>query len=204
MQHPAAEPGPGALVGRLVDIVEQRPPQVRAVATTLLIKALDLGGDQELALITDLVGSDPAAVIIDRDRAAAAGQRLREGLRLGLVRLSATYGEAAVARAMRDHLDTQLARWATTAVDDADNRRRAERFLAWAERPDQLEAAQARGLFAGMGVEEFRRLAETRLRSPVAVETAVELWSSADAVRRELVRQLGEEAIATWQAAQDP
>jgi hypothetical protein len=94
--------------------------------------------------------------------------------------LAANREESAVTRALRDYLATQLERWASRAVDDADNRRRAERFLAWAERPGQLEAAQRRGLFIGMNSEEFRRLADTRVREPVTPETALRLWTQVD------------------------
>jgi hypothetical protein len=154
---------PGELSERLVDLVDRPEPQLRAVATTLLIKALDMPGE-ELCLMESMVASDDAAVMIDTLAAARARNHLRHRLCLRLDELAADHGESQVVRVMRDHLTAQIERWATRAVDDADNRRRAERFLAWAERPGQLRAAQRRGLFAGMDVTEFRRLADTRLR----------------------------------------
>ena len=81
---------------------------------------------------------------------------------------------------MRDHLIAHIDRWATRAVDDADNRRRAERFLAWAERPEQVQAAQRRGLFAGMDADQLRRLADTRVRGPVTPETALDVWTQVE------------------------
>jgi hypothetical protein len=102
---------------------------------------------------------------------------------------------------MRDHLTAQIERWGTRAVDDADNRRRAERFLAWAERPGQLEAAQERGLFAGMSAGEFRRLADTRVRGPVTPETAVNVWAQVEEWLAAVHDSLGDAVLAAWDAA---
>ena len=146
---PSFDGRPGELTDRLLDLLDRPGPQLRAVATTLLIKALDMPGE-ERELMEAMVASDDAAAMIDPVAAAAAGVRLRHGLAARLSVLACEYGEAPVVRTMRDHLLSQVQKWATRAVDDADNRRRAERFLAWAERPGQLEAAQRRGLFAGM------------------------------------------------------
>jgi hypothetical protein len=170
------------------------------VATTLLIKAVDDPG-REGELIEAMVGSDRAAAMIDPVAAAEAGLRLRHGLRDRLRFLAREHGEVTVVRAMRDHLSAQIRRWATRAVDDADNRRRAERLLAWAERPDQLRAAQRRGLFAGMDAEELRRLADTQVRAPVTPETALQLWSLIDVWLTHLEHRLGDAALDAWQRA---
>lgn len=92
-----------------------------------------------------------------------------------------------------------MQRWATRAVDDADNRRRAERFLAWAERPGQLEAAQRRGLFAGMDAAELRRMAEQRVAAPVSAETAVGLWAEVERWTGEVDEQIGDAAVEAWE-----
>ena len=96
---------------------------------------------------------------------------------------------------------SQIERWATRAVDDADNRRRAERFLAWAERPGQLEAAQRRGLFAGMDASELRRLADTRVRGPVSPETALEVWVQVDEWTSAADAALGDTVLTSWESA---
>jgi len=190
----------GELCERLLDAVDDPAPQLRAVATTLLIKAVDDPG-RESELIEAMVGSDRAAVMIDPEAAADAGLRLRRGLGDRLRSLARDHGEATVVRAMRDHLSTQIRRWAARAVDDADNRRRAERLLAWAERPEQLRAAQRRGLFAGMDAEDLKRLADTQVRAPVTPETALQLWSLIDSWLARLEQQLGDPALDAWQRA---
>lgn len=152
----------GELSERLLDMVDRPAPQLRVVATTLLIKALDVPSE-EGTLMEAMVASDDAAAMIDPAAAAEAGLRLRRRLASRLDELSAEHGEAATIRVMRDYLTAQIERWASRAVDDADNRRRAERFLAWAERPEELQAAQRRGLFAGMDAAELRRLADARM-----------------------------------------
>jgi hypothetical protein len=190
----------GELSQRLVDLIDRPEPQLRAVATTLLIKALDMPGE-ELPLMELMVASDDAAVMIDAAAAAQARDQLRRRLSARLEELAAEYGESQVVRVMRDHLTAQIERWGTRAVDDADNRRRAERFLAWAEHPGQLHAAQRRGLFAGMDVTEFRRLADTRLRGPVTPETAVNVWAQVDDWLTAVNDRLGDPVLAAWEAA---
>jgi hypothetical protein len=191
---------PGELSERLLDLVDWPEPHLRAVATTLLIKALDIPGE-EMALMESMVASDAAAVLIDRAAAARAGRHLRCRLGARLQDLAADHGESGVIRAFRDHLSAQIERWATRAVDDADNRRRAERFLAWAERPGQLEAAQRRGLFIGMDADEFRRLAGVMGREPVTAETAVGVWAQVEEWLAAAEERLGDEVLASWETA---
>jgi hypothetical protein len=190
----------GELRDRLLDLVEQPGPQLRAVATTLLIKALDLPGE-EMALMESMVASDDAAVMIDPVAAAQAACHLRSGLSRRLEDLAVSYGESHVVRVMRDHLLAQIEVWASRAVDDADSRRRAERFLAWAERPGQLEAAQRRGLFVGMDAGEFRRLADGRVKGPVTPETALGVWVEVDEWFRTVEERLGDAVLASWENA---
>jgi hypothetical protein len=186
----------------LLDLVDKPGPQLRAVATTLLIKALDTG-DDEPPLIESMVASDGAAYIIDRAAAERAAAFLHDRLAIRLEELAAKSGEPNVVGVMRDHLVAQIERWASRAVDDADNRRRAERFLAWAERPGQLEAAQQRGLFMGMDANDFQRLADTRLRSPVTPETALDVWSQVEEWKRELDAGVGNVVLAEWRSLHD-
>jgi hypothetical protein len=188
----------GELRDRLLDLVDQPGPQLRAVATTLLIKALDVPGE-EMALIEYMVGSDGAAVMIDPVAAAQAARHLRSWLSLRLEELATGYGESHVVRVLRDHLTAQIEIWATRAVDDADSRRRGERFLAWAERPGQLEAAQRRGLFVGMDAGEFRRLAERHVGGPVTPETALAVWVEVDEWLHLVQRRLGDAVLASWE-----
>lgn len=190
----------GELWGRLLDLVDWRGPQLRAVVTTLLIKALDIPSE-EPALMEAMVSSDGAGVLIDPAAAAEAAGYLRSRLSLRLAELSAEHGEANLVRVMRDHLTGQVQRWATSGVDDADNRRRAERLLAWAERPGQLEAAQRRGLFVGMDADELRRLADSRRHGPVTPETALEVWAQADEWMGAVEEGLGDAVLAAWAAA---
>lgn len=185
---------PGELVERLLDLVDRPGPQLRAVATTLLIKAVDVPGD-ETAWIELMVASDDAGAMIDPAAAADAGLRLRAGLADRLGELADEHGEARVVRAMRDHLLAQVRRWAGRAVDDADNRRRAERFLAWAERPEQLRAAQQRGLFAGMDAEELRHMAEARANAEVTPETALAVWAAVESWVAEVDAAIGDAAL---------
>jgi hypothetical protein len=187
----------GELNERLLDLVGRPGPQMRAVATTLLIKAVDVPGE-EIELMEAMVASDQAAVMIDPAAAACSALHLRQRLLDRLAELAEDHGEATVVRAMRDHLTTQIDRWASRAVDDAQNRRRAERFLAWAERPGQLEAAQRRGLFAGLDAAELRRLAGTRVGGAVTPETALGVWVQVDEWRAEVEDRLGDAIIAAW------
>jgi hypothetical protein len=191
---------PGELSERLLDLVDWPEPHLRAVAITLLIKALDLPGE-EMALMEWMVASDAAAVMIDPAAATEARGHLRHRLARRLEDLAAEMEEPVLTRVLRDHLSAQIERWATRAVDDADNRRRAERFLAWADRPGQLEAAQRRGLFLGMDTDEFRRLADLRVREPVTPETAVGLWVQVDEWLRMADERLGEGVLKSWEAA---
>jgi hypothetical protein len=189
---------PGELLDRLLEVVGSAGPQLRAVATTLLIKAIDVP-DEELSLMEAMVASDDAAAMIDPAAAAQAGVELHGRMLGRLGELASAHDEVTVARAMRDYLAGQVQRWATRAVDDADNRRRAERFLAWAERPEQLEAAQRRGLFAGMDAEELRRMAAARAEGPVSPETALSLWSEVQAWLDLLERRVGDRAVEEWE-----
>ena len=148
-----------------------------------------------------MVASDHAAVLIDPAAAARAGRHLRHRLGARLGQLAAELGEPEVARTMREHLAAQIERWGTRAVDDGDNRRRAERFLAWAERPGQLEAAQRRGLFIGMDAQEFRRLADGMGGGPVTPETAVGVWAQVEAWLARAQERLGDEVLASWVSA---
>ena len=191
---------PGELTERLLDVVDRPGPQLRAVATTLLIKAVDVAGE-EASLIEAMITSDDAGAMIDPTGAASAGLRLRDGLGARLEEMAVEYGEPSVVRAMRDHLIAHIDRWATRAVNDADNRRRAERFLAWAERPEQLQAAQRRGLFAGMDADELRRLADTRVRGPVTPETALDVWTQVEDWRTMVQERLGDDVLAQWRSA---
>lgn len=192
----------GELNERLLDLVDRPGPQLRAVATTLLIKALEIPSE-ELGLMEAMVASDRAAVMIDPEAAEQARRRLRDRLAGRLAELAVEHGEVNVARAMRDHLVTQIGRWASRAVDDVDNRRRAERFLAWADRPGQLETAQRRGLFMGMNADEFRRLADTRVRGPVTPETALEVWVEVDAWMAAVDDDLSDAVLSSWRALSD-
>ncbi|MBO0693474.1 MAG: hypothetical protein J2P58_11300 [Acidimicrobiaceae bacterium] len=184
---------PGELIGRLIDTLEGPGPQLRAFATTLLIRALELPLGPG-SLVDAVIGSDRAAALIDPEEAVRARARLREGL-------AESHGEENVVRVMRDHLVTQVQAWAGRAVDDVDNRRRAERFLAWAERPDQLRAAQRRGLFAGMDEGDLRRLAENQVRGPVTPESAVNLWSEVERWLGLVEASLGDPVLAAWRQA---
>lgn len=197
---PQVTGAPGELRDRLLDAVDRTGPQLRAVATTLLIKVIDVPA-QELELMEAMVASDDAAAMIDPVAAASAALQLRSGLAARLDALAVDHGEAVVAATMRDYVAGQVRRWASRAVDDADNRRRAERFLAWAERPGQLAAAQQRGLFAGMDAEDFRRMADSKVRAPVTPETAVDVWSQVDSWLAALAEHIGDEVIAAWRAA---
>jgi hypothetical protein len=191
---------PGELNRRLVAVVNQPGPQLRAVATTMLIKALDLPGD-EGALMEAMVASDAAAAMIDPAAAMAAALQLRGGLTARLDQLASEHGETVVVRSMRNHVTALVERWATRAVDDADNRRRAERLLAWAERPGQLEAAQRLGLFAGMDASDLRRLADNQVRVPVTPETALGVWTEVHDWRAHVETQLGDAVLTMWQEA---
>lgn len=189
----------GELLERLLDAVDAPGPQLRAVATTLLIRAVAAGDGS--ALLEDLVASDDAGAMMDPAEAAAAGLRLRSGLEAAVAAWSAEAGEAAAVAALYEHLGTQARRWAARAVDDADTRRRAERLLAWAERPGQLEAAQRRGLFAGMGPEDLRRMAARQAATPATPEVAVALWAAVEAWLAALDDAVGPAVVEAWRSA---
>jgi hypothetical protein len=148
-----------------------------------------------------MVASDAAAAMIDPVASAVAGAHLRRRLGGRLEKLAVEHGEPVLVAAMRDYVVAQVGRWASRAVDDADNRRRAERFLAWADRPGQLEAAQRRGLFAGMDTAELRRLADTRVRGPVTPETALGLWSEVDGWLAVVEDHIGGAVLDAWRMA---
>lgn len=191
---------PGELIGRLIDVVDAPDAQLRAFATTLLIRALELPLGPG-SLLDAMIGSDRAAALIDAEDAAAARVRLREGLATALDDLAAAHGEEAVVRVMRDHLVTQVRAWAGRAVDDVDNRRRVERFLAWADRPEQLRAAQRRGLFAGMDAGDLRRMAENQTKAPVTPESALGVWAEVERWLSLVEDTVGDGVLAAWQQA---
>ena len=100
----------GELIERLLDVVDRPQPQLRAVATTLLIKAVDIP-DEEMTLMESMVASDEAAVMIDPIAAATARDHLRRRLGTRLWEMAGDHGESAVVRAIRDHLTAQVERW---------------------------------------------------------------------------------------------
>jgi len=189
----------GELVARLVEVAEDPAPQVRAVVTTLLIKGLV--DDDSSSLIELMVRSDGAARIVDGESAEMARSRLHAALSGALFDLAATHGELEVVRAWRDHLVTQMQRWASLAVDDADNRRRAERFLLFANNPSALAAAKRRGFLLGMSAEDLRVLARTRGDEPVSPETAIELWSEHEVWTRRVEALVGEDVLRDWESS---
>ncbi|HTW97961.1 MAG TPA: hypothetical protein VMD59_04250 [Acidimicrobiales bacterium] len=193
----------GELLDRLLDLLDVPGPQLRAVVTTLLVTGLDPPGGAG-PLLDAMVASDDAAAMIDPGAAAEAALRLRAGLRSVLDAAAAGQDESSVVRTLRDYLLGQVERWATRSVDDADTRRRAERFLAWAERPELLAAAQSRGLFVGMDADELRVLAARQASTPVSAETALQLWSEAERWRSSVEASLGDEVLEAWQQKRPP
>ena len=189
----------GELLARLLDVAEDPAPQVRAVVTTLLIKGL--ADDESARLIELMVRSDGAARIVNGEAAEVARSRLHSTLTSALSALALDHGELEVVRAWRDHLLTQMDRWASRAVDDADNRRRAERFLLFANNPSALAAAKRRGFLIGMSAEDLRALARKRGEGPVAPETVIELWSEHEAWRRRVDTLVGEDVLELWSSA---
>ena len=184
----------GELVERLLDTADDPAPQVRAVVTTLLIKGLV--DDDASALIALMVRSDGAARIVDPEVAETAYLQLRGRLAVALSELVGAHNEPQVVRAWRDYLLSQMERWASRAVDDADNRKRAERFLLFADNPAALAALpKRRGFLLGMSAHDLRVLAETRGTEPVSPETATGLWAEHEAWRRRVVDLLGEETF---------
>jgi phage FluMu protein gp41 len=193
---------PGELVERLVDAADDPSPQIRAVVTTMLIKSLDLPDASEA--ISQMVRSDAAAMIVDRVGAERAKAELDGLLVAALLELSVAHGEAAVIRAWRSYLLAQMDRWAATAVDNADNRRRAERLLVLAEHPVALASAQRRGFLEGLTSEDVRALARTRVEGPVSPETATTLWAQRDAWLQRLDERVGERVVAAWERLAKP
>ena len=187
---------PAQLIDRLLELLEDRAPQIRAVVTTLLIKAIEEDGS---SLISLMVKSDGAAMLIDKAAASDAHRQLTSALREALCKLAREHGEERAVRAWRDYLLSQMQRWATSAVNDADNRRRAERFLLWADNPQALAVAQRRGIFAGLTSQDLRELARSRAAEPVSPETATELWAQLEAWRSRATALLGDDVLEDWQ-----
>jgi hypothetical protein len=183
----------GELLDRLLDVLDAPGPQLRAVVTTLIVIAIE-PPDATGPLLEAMVASDDAAAMIDP--AAAAESALR--LRTALEREAAGWDEPSVVRVLRDHVLAQVDRWASRSVDDADTRRRAEKFLAWADRPDQLARAQQRGLFAGMQADELRRLAARQAASPVSPETALQVWAEVHRWNATVTELVGDDVLAEW------
>lgn len=193
----------GELADRLLDTLDAPGPQLRAVVTTLLAVALDPAGGAR-PLLDDMVASDDAAAMIDPASAAEAALRLRRGLRAALDEALAGRDEPAVVQTLRDHLLAQVDRWAGRSVDDADTRRRAERFLAWADRPEQLAWAQRRGLFAGMDADDLRRLAARQVAAPVSAETALQVWTAVDRWAATVEEVVGDAVLGEWRRRAAP
>jgi hypothetical protein len=189
----------GELLGRLIEALDDPAPQIRAVVTTLLVKGLDAADPQPL--IELMVRSDGAARIADPTAAAAAANRLTSKLLDALTVLTHEHGERTVVTAWRDHLLAQMERWAVRAVDDADNRRRAERFLLFADNPAALANAQRRGFLLGMNADDLRALARSRSEVPVSPETATKLWAERDGWIQRMADLLGDEKLDAWDAA---
>src|SRR3954462_6128297 len=114
---------PTGLIGRLIAVADDPAPQIRAVVTTLLIKALDDPAEGEMIRL--MVASDAAGAILDPGGATTSRADLERLLRSALERQSAANGEAHVVRVLRDYLLERMESWAERTVDDADNRRRA-------------------------------------------------------------------------------
>jgi hypothetical protein len=118
--------------------------------------------------------------------------------------LAVEHGERVLVTAWRDHLVLQMERWAVRAVDDADNRRRAERFLLFADNPAALAAAKRRGFLLGMSAEDLRALAQSRSEAPVSPEIATELWAERDAWLQRVEHLLGDHELDEWDSARAP
>lgn len=185
------------LIDRLLDVADDPAPQIRAVVSTLLVKALDDPAEGEMIRL--MVSSDAAGAILDPGAAADAKAQLDRLLRAALRRRAAETGEAHLVRVLRDYLHERMDRWAERTVDDADNRRRAERLLVLADQPKLLAAAQRRGFMMGMSADDVRALARDRVAAPVTPETVTELWSQLERWRERVDALLGDDAIARWQ-----
>jgi hypothetical protein len=184
-----------ALIDRLLEVADDPAPQLRAVVTTLLIKALDDPAEGEMIRL--MVSSDAAGAILDPAEAAEARAGLDRLLRDALERRAVEVGEAHLVRVLRDYLLERMAIWAERTVDDADNRRRAERLLVLADQPQLLAAAQRRGFMMGMSADDVRALARDRVGAPVTPETVTELWSQLERWRQRTDALIGDQVINT-------
>ena len=98
-------------------------------------------------------------------------------------------------RVLRDYLLERMERWAERTVDDADNRRRAERLLVLADQPQLLAAAQRRGFMMGLSADDVRTLARERVAAPVTPETVTALWGQLERWRERTHELLGDEIV---------
>ena len=184
------------LIDRLLAVADDPAPQIRAVVTTLLIKALDDPDEGEMIRL--MVSSDAAGAILDAGAAADARRQLDGLLRAALDRAAAANGEAHLVRVLRDYLLERMERWAERTVDDADNRRRAERLLVLADQPELLAAAQRRGFMMGLTADDVRALARERVGAPVTAETVTQLWAQLERWRERAHDLLGDEIVDTF------
>jgi len=183
----------GALIDRLLEVADDPAPQLRAVVTTLLIKALDDPAEGEMIRL--MVSSDAAGAILDPSGATEAKAHLDRLLGVALERRAEQTGEAHLVRVLRDYLLERMESWAERTVDDADNRRRAERLLVLADQPQLLAAAQRRGFMMGMSADDVRALARDRVGAPVTPETVTELWTQLERWRERADELLGDDVI---------
>jgi len=181
------------LIDRLLAVADDPAPQIRAVVTTLLVKALDDPAEGEMIRL--MVGSDAAGAILDPAAAAASRTELDDLLRAALERQAAANGEAHIVRVLRDYLLERMERWAERTVDDADNRRRAERLLVLADQPQLLAAAQRRGFMMGLSADDVRTLARERVGVPVTPETVTALWGQLERWRERTHELLGDAIV---------
>jgi hypothetical protein len=143
-----------------------------------------------------MVGSDGAQAIVDPRAAATAKADLDRLLRTALERIAGSMGEAELVRVLRDYLVERMDEWAERTVDDADNKRRAERLLVLADQPQLLAAAQRRGFLMGMSADDVRSLARDRVGAPVTPETVTELWTQLERWRERTATLLADDVIA--------
>jgi hypothetical protein len=187
------------LIDRLLEVADDPAPQLRAVVTTLLIKALDDPAEGEMIRL--MVSSDAAGAILDPSGATEAKQHLDRLLRAALDRRAEQTGEAHLVRVLRDYLFERMESWAERTVDDAVNRRRAERLLVLADQPLLLAAAQRRGFMMGMSADDVRALARDRVGAPVTPETVTELWTQLERWRERTVELVGDDVIDRMDAS---